>query len=339
VAEDNTDMRRYIASVLAPHYRLELAKDGQDALERLQACRPDLIVTDAMMPRMSGDDLLKAVRGMEAFRSLPVIFLTARAGSDARLETLQAGADDYVSKPFDEQELLARVQNLIRARLQEQELLELQKEKLARFLPSQLGELILSGTADEFLHGHRRDITVVFLDLRGFTAFSETAAPEDVMAVLREYQQAMGAIIAAHRATLERFTGDGMMIFLNDPVAIADHPVQAVRMAVAMRERVRALQVSWQRLGFDLGMGVGIATGHATLGVIGFEQRKDYAAIGPVTNLAARLCAEAARGQIVIPERLMDAVKCEFTCEPLGFLSLKGFRDPVSAYTVAGQRA
>ncbi|HZS12026.1 MAG TPA: ATP-binding protein [Nitrospirales bacterium] len=336
IAEDNPDMRRYVATVLSPHYRLVLAKDGVEAIERLQTSRPDLIITDAMMPRMSGDDLLKAVRSLDAVRSVPVIFLTARAGTDARLETLHAGADDYICKPFDERELLARVQNLIRTRLQEQALLSLQKEKLARFLPAQLGELILSGTADDFLNGHRREITVLFIDLRGFTSFSETAAPEDVMAVLRQYQHAMGEIVTSHQGTLERFAGDGMMIFLNDPVAIPDHPQRGVRMAVALRARIAALQSEWHRRGFQLGAGIGLATGHATIGVVGFDQRKDYAAIGPVTNLAARLCSEAAHGQIVISERLMALVKDEFICEVFGTLALKGFRDPVSAYSVLG---
>ncbi len=336
VADDNADMRTYLARMLRTYYRILLAKDGVEALELVRSNHPDLILTDAMMPRMSGYDLLKAVRDDQTLRMIPIIFLTARAGSDARVETLEAGADDYIAKPFDEQEVLARVGNLIRGRRQERELLALQKEKLARFLPSQLGDLILSGTAEDFLKGHRREVTVVFIDLRGFTAFAETAEPEDVIAVLREYQATMGPVITEHKGTVERFSGDAMMIFLNDPVPVQNHPEQAIRMALAMRNYVIKLQEQWMTRGFELGGGIGLATGNATLGVIGFEGRKDYAAIGTVTNLAARLCGEAQHGQILISDRLMELVKDVVCTEPVGTLNLKGFRRPVSVHNVTG---
>ena len=168
-----------------------------------------------------------------------MVFLTARAGTDARVESLEAGADDYLAKPFDEHELLARVGNLIRARAQERELVQLQKEKISRFLPSNLAEMILAGDREEFLKGHRTNITVVFIDLRGFTEFAESAAPEDLMAVLRDYQSQMGMIISEYGATLERFSGDALMVFLNDPLPMPNHIEQAVRMAIAMRSPCR----------------------------------------------------------------------------------------------------
>src|SRR5439155_1777009 len=266
VTEDNADMRAYVEGMLNGQYRIALAKDGAEGLEQAKALRPDLILTDAMMPRMSGYDLLKAVRSDETLRSIPVIFLTARAGTEARIESLDAGADDYLAKPFDENELLARVSNLIRARAQEKELIELQKEKIARFLPPHLAEMIISGKRDDFLKGHRSEISVLFIDLRGFTAFAETAEPEDLMALLRQYQTDMGRLISQYNGTLERFAGDSMMIFFNDPIPIPNHAEHAVRMALAMRDRMTELRAQWKHRGIDLGAGIGIAAGYATLG-------------------------------------------------------------------------
>lgn len=337
VADDNADMRAYLGRVLGRHYRVALAHDGLDALNQAKSLRPDLILTDMMMPRMSGPDLLNAVRADSALRSTPVVFLTARAATEARVESLQAGADDYIAKPFDENELLARVGNLIRVRAQERQLAQLQKEKMARFLPSHLADMILADR-EEFLKGHRTEITVVFIDLRGFTAFAEIAAPEEVMAVLREYQTEMGRLVSDHDGTLERFSGDAMMIFFNDPLPVPNHAEQAARLAIAMRQRVAELQARWRKRGFDLGAGIGIATGYATLGAIGFEGRQDYAAIGPVTNLAARLCGEARNGQVLTTGRFLELVERLTVAEPIGDLVLKGFQRPVSVYNVTGLR-
>ena len=334
VADDNADMRTYLHRVLARPYRVILANDGADALEKIRLNRPELVLTDAMMPRMSGYDLLKAIRADSTLRSIPVVFLTARAGTDARVESLEAGADDYLAKPFDEHELLARVGNLIHARAQERELVQLQKEKISRFLPSNLAEMILAGDREEFLKGHRTNITVVFIDLRGFTEFAESAAPEDLMAVLREYQSQMGAIVSEYGATLERFSGDALMAFLNDPVPKPNHIEQGVRMAIAMRYRVVDLCREWNKRGIGLGAGIGIATGYASLGVVGFEGRKDYAAIGPVTNLAARLCSKADHGQILISERVWQSVNNDFRGKHIGDLTLKGFHKPIATYSL-----
>jgi signal transduction histidine kinase/class 3 adenylate cyclase len=338
VADDNADMRSYMERVLSSQYRIALARDGAEALEQARTLRPDLILTDVMMPRMSGPALLKAVREEQALRLTPVIFITARAGTEARIESLDAGADDYLAKPFDENELLARVNNLIRARQQQQELAQLQKEKMARFLPSHVADIIISAEREDFLKGHRTEITVLFVDLRGFTAFSESADPEDVMTVLRDYQAEIGPLITRYSGTLERFTGDGMMIFFNDPLPVPNHAEQAVRMAIAMHGRIADLQVQWRRREIALGLGIGISTGYATLGAIGFEGRKDYAAIGPVTNLAARLCQEAKDGQILVSGRFLKLVEALVSAESLGDLTLKGFRRPVSIYNITGVR-
>src|SRR2546428_483339 len=192
--------------------------------------------------------------------------------------------------------------------------------------------MIVGGGAEDPLKGHRREVTVVFLDLRGFTSFAETSEPEEVMGVLREYHAEMGHLVLEHEGTLERFTGDGMMIFFNDPVPVPDAPQRAVRMAVAMRERVEELLVKWRKRGYDLDFGVGVAQGYATIGAIGFEGRLDYGAIGTVTNLAARLCGEAQPGQILISQRVLAKADALVEAEPVGDLHLKGFLKPVPAF-------
>jgi adenylate cyclase len=209
-----------------------------------------------------------------------------------------------------------------------------QREELARYLPSTVAEMISSPEGEALLAGHRQEVTAVFADLRGFTNFAESAEPEEMFDVLREYHREMGAIIVAHRATLEHFAGDGMMIFLNDPEPVPDHPAEGVRMAVEMRDRFAGLAERWRRAGFDLGLGIGISVGYATLGRIGFEGHYGYAILGSVANLAARLCAVAEPGQIVLSERLYARVEQIVTASSLGQLELKGFRRPVAAYAL-----
>jgi GAF domain-containing protein len=208
--------------------------------------------------------------------------------------------------------------------------------RLKRFFSPKLAELIVAGGTQDPLRTHREHITVVFLDLRGFTAFAEMADPEEIMAVLREYHGEMGRLILAHEGTLERFTGDGMMVFFNDPVPVENPAEAAVRMAVAMRERVAELIEGWRRRGYELGLGIGIADGYATIGAIGFEGRWDYGAIGTVTNLAARLCSEAKPGQILVSRRLLGPVEDLVRAEPMGDLTLKGFLKSVAAFNIVG---
>jgi class 3 adenylate cyclase len=206
--------------------------------------------------------------------------------------------------------------------------------RLKRFFSPQLAELIVSGGAEDPLRTHRREIAVVFLDLRGFTAFAEAAEPEDVMSVLREYHTEMGKLILEHEGTLERFTGDGMMVFFNDPVQVPNPAERAIRMAHAMRGRVEELTIKWRKLGYEIGFGVGIAQGYATIGGIGFEGRWDYGAIGTVTNLASRLCGEAKPGQILVPQRLVRMMEELVEVEPVGELILKGFQRTVAAHNI-----
>ena len=334
VVDDNADMRGYVERILRKKYRIVLAKDGAEAFEQARRLRPELIVTDVMMPKMSGHDLLQAVRADKGLRSIPVIFLTARAGTEARIESLDAGADDYLSKPFDELELLARAGNLIRTRAQERELAQLQKEKIARFLPRNLADMIISGEHEDFLKGHRREITVLFIDLRGFTAFVEKTDPEEVMTILRDYQTVMGHLVSEYGGTLERFVGDAVMVYFNDPLPCPNHAQQAVKMAIAMRQAINSLQEEWKKRGIQLGAGIGIATGYATIGAVGFEDRLEYSAIGPVSNLAARLSSEAQHGQILVSDRVLLLVKELIKAEPIGELALKGIQRPVAVSQV-----
>jgi class 3 adenylate cyclase len=210
--------------------------------------------------------------------------------------------------------------------------------RLKRFFSPQLAELIIRGGADDPLKTHRREVTVVFLDLRGFTPFAETSEPEEVMGVLREYHAEMGKLILAHEGTLERFTGDGMMIFFNDPLPVPDAGARAARMAVAMRDRAAELAARWHRSGYELDLGIGVAKGFATIGAIGFEGRWDYGAIGTVTNLAARLCAEAKPGQILISPRLLPEVEQILEVEEVGPLAVKGMARPVRALNIVRLR-
>ncbi|MGH7802758.1 MAG: adenylate/guanylate cyclase domain-containing protein [Candidatus Binatia bacterium] len=211
--------------------------------------------------------------------------------------------------------------------------------RLKRFFSPQLAELIVTGGAGDPLATHRRDVTVVFLDLRGFTAFAEQNEPEEVMRVLREYHAEMGRLILEHEGTLERFTGDGMMIFFNDPMPIPDPSKRAVRMAIAMREAVAPMVARWKKRGHDLDLGIGIAQGYATIGAIGFEGRWDYGAIGTVTNLAARLCSEAKPSQILVSPRVASDTEDLVETEAVGSLTLRGLAKPVATFNVLGLKA
>jgi len=370
IADDNPENLDIFQTRLAVHgYEILTATDGEQALAIAREKQPDLILLDVMMPKMDGIEVCRRLKADPSFPFVPIIMITAKAGSQDVVAGLEAGADEYLTKPVDHTALVARVKSMVRIKalhdsVQEQAAqLEAQTVQLAewnrtleqrvqeqvaqlerlgrlkRFFSPQLAELIVAGGAEDPLKSHRREVTVAFLDLRGFTAFAETSEPEEVMGVLREYHAEMGKLILAYEGTLERFTGDGMMIFFNDPVPTPNPAERAIRMALAMRDRVAELIVKWRKRGYELDFGVGIAQGYATIGAIGFEGRWDYGAIGTVTNLAARLCGEAKPGQILIPQRLLGTVEALIEVEPVGELTLKGFQRPVTTYNVLRQKA
>ena len=351
VVDDTPSNVKLLADILQVRgYAVITAATGAEALARTEREAPDLVLLDVMMPGMSGYDVCRKMRENPATAMLPVIMVTALDPTQERVKGIEAGADDFLSKPIHQPEILARVRSLLRIKALHDELTELNRtlearvreqvgqlerlSRLKRFFSPALAEAIVGGGADDPLKSHRREIVVAFLDLRGFTAFAETAEPEEVMSVLREYHAAMGEAILRHEGTLERFTGDGMMIFFNDPVEIPNPAERAVRMAVAMRDRVAHLATGWRKRGWDLALGVGIAQGYATIGAIGFEGRWDYGAIGTVTNLAARLCGEAKGGQILVSSRVAAAVEGLIQAEELGALALKGLARPVPAFSV-----
>jgi adenylate cyclase len=346
----------------AQGYEVLTATDGEAALATAREAQPDLILLDVLMPKVDGLEVCRRLRSDPSFPFTPIIMVTAKADPKDVVAGLEAGGDEYLTKPVDQTALVARVKSMLRikalhdsvealaAQLAEwNRTLEARVEaqvaqldrlgRLRRFFSPQLAELIVDGGAGDPLQTHRREVAVVFLDLRGFTAFAETAEPEEVMGVLREYHAEMGALILAHEGTLERFAGDGMMVFFNDPVPVPDAAERAVRMALTMRDRVGELGVRWRKRGHDLDIGVGIAQGFATIGAIGFEGRLDYGAVGTVTNLAARLCSEAKPGQILVSQRLRGAVEALAETEPVGELSLKGFSKPVPAFNVVSLKA
>lgn len=350
---------RLLDAVLSPRgYRVLTAASGEDALAMLPDSGTDLVLLDIVMPGIDGYETCRRIRRTPGLEFLPVVMITA-SGDQEKIRAIEAGADDFVNKPFDQGELLARVANLARIKRyqdtverQAAELAEWNAElearvraqvdelqrvnRLRRFLPPQLVDLVIDSGDEGFLGSHRREIVVVFCDLRGFTSFAEASEPEEVMGVLAEYHAALGELIDRFEGTLERFTGDGLMVFFNDPLPCDDPAGRAVAMAVGMRDRVDELAEGWSRRGHDLGFGIGIAQGYATLGRIGFEGRFDYAAIGSVTNLAARLCAAAAAGQILVAQRVFTATEGLASGEPVGELDLKGFSRPVRTFAVTG---
>ena len=355
VADDSAVNRKLLVQLLG---RLGLqsieVEDGAAALAVLHAEGPagiDVVLLDVVMPELDGYETLAAIKADETLRDLPVIMVSGIDELDSVVRCIEMGATDYLSKPLNPQILGARINASLAAKrlrdidkeyLERQTALtatiERQREELSRFLSPQVAALVSSPQGEQLLAGHRRQITAVFCDLRGFTAFAETAEPEELFGVLRDYHEAMGALIVEHGGTLEHFAGDGIMTFFNDPVLQPDHVERAVRMAVAMRERFADLAVRWRKLGYELAFGVGIAVGYATLGRIGFDGRYDYGAIGNAVFLASRLSSDAKGGQILLSQRAFAAVEEVVEAESVGELALKGFSRPVPALNVVALR-
>jgi adenylate cyclase len=322
------------------------AENGLEALDVL-AAHPgavDVVLLDVLMPELDGYETLAAMKGTEATRHIPVLVVSSVEELDSVVRCIELGASDYLPKPINASILAARINaSLAAKRLHDVEqalnrTIQRQKEELSRFLSPQVAALVSSPDGEGLLAGHRREITVAFCDLRGFTAFAERADPEELMTLLSQYHRMMGEAITEHEGTLEHFAGDGVMVFFNDPVPQDDHVERGVRMAVSMRDRFAELAELWRDRGYELGFGVGIAVGQATLGRIGFDGRHDYGAIGNVTILASRLSSQAQAGQILLSPRAQAMLEQLIDSEPVGELTLKGLTQPVLASNVVGIR-
>jgi class 3 adenylate cyclase/AmiR/NasT family two-component response regulator len=362
VVDDNPNNVDILKTRLESHgYEVITAADGTSGLARATDDAPDLILLDVMMPGIDGLEVCRRLKADRSGPFTPIIMITARAEAKDVIAGLEAGADEYLAKPVDHAALVARVASMLRIK-KLQETVERQRAEIARwneqlrhkvddqvaeldrlgrlkgFFSPQLAEAIVSAGADELLRPHRREVTVVYLDLRGFTTFTESAEPEEVMALLAQYHALAGKLITHRQGTIEHFAGDGIMVLFNDPLPLPDATHEALRMVVAMREQFAALRAEWRRRGYDLDLGSALAVGYATLGTVGFEGRRDYAVIGTVANLVARLCAEAKGGQILTDRRSLARIEDVSLVEPRGMLTLKGFARPVEVFNIVGLR-
>jgi adenylate cyclase len=353
----NIDISR--TRLMAHGYTTTTAADGEEALSSAREHRPDLILLDVMMPKLDGIEVTRRLKGDPLIPFIPIILVTARTDVKDVVTGLDAGADDYLTKPFDHAALLARVRSMLRIKslhdtveAQREELAALNADleqrvaeqvseierigRLRRFLAPQLAEMIVASGDESVFESHRREIVVLFCDLRGFTGFSETTEPEEVMAVLQSYHDAVGPLIHRHEGTLMHFMGDGLMVIFNDPMPCPDPAARGVRLAVEMQNAIASVATEWRRRGHQIGFGVGIAQGYATLGRVGFRDRMEYTAMGTVTNLASRLCEAARDGQILISQRVAAAVDQVVRLEQISDVSLKGLTRPGAVHQVVG---
>jgi class 3 adenylate cyclase len=355
VVDDQRANVEMMAEILRTRgYTVSTAANGAEALERVREARPDVVVSDILMPQLDGYALCRRLRASAETALLPVILVTSIEAQDERVRGLEAGADDFLSRPINWEELFARVRSLLRVKALQDELKELNAQleervrehvkqlerlsRLKRFFSRPVAEAIVAG-GEEMLRPHRREITAVFLDLRGFTAFTDRADPDEVMELLRDYHVTLGKTVDQFGGTLEHFAGDGIMIFFSDPLPVDRPAERAVRMALALQEAFTPISSAWARIGHDVGLGIGIAQGEATLGVIGSEQRWEYAAIGNVPNLSARLCGVAQAGEIILDAQTEHDVAHLAETEQVGPLTLRGFAHPIAAFRLRALKA
>jgi class 3 adenylate cyclase len=354
VVDDQRTNAELVAGLLRNlGYEVELAFNGGEALDRVREGATDLVISDIMMPGMDGYDLCRRIRGDAKTALLPLVLVTSLDPQIERVKGIEAGADDFLSRPVNWAELFARVKRLLRVKALQDEIQALNRDleqrvreqvaqlerlgRLKRFFSRQVAEAIVAG-GEDILKLHRREITAVFLDLRGFTAFTDRSDPEELVELLRTYHATLGRMVEEHGGTLEHFAGDGVMIFFNDPFPVDRPAEQAVRMSYALQQAFAPIARSWKKQGHPVGLGIGIAQGEATLGVIGFEQRWEYAAIGNVPNLAARLCGEARAGEILVDAQTEREIAHISETEPIGPLALRGFQQAVPAFKLKALR-
>jgi DNA-binding response OmpR family regulator len=361
VVDDVRENVRLLEAVLEAHgYEVVSATDGHAALELAVSAKPDLVLLDVLMPQPDGYTVCRMLREQDETAVLPVIMLTASEGAE-KTRSIEAGADDFITKPFNRDELLTRIRSLLRIKRyhdtiksQAAELRDLNRtlekrvrtqleqlerlQRLRRFLSPQLAEAIVSSGDESILRSHRRQVAMIFVDLRGWTTFVDAVEPEELMRVLREFHDTIGGLVRRFDATVGFIEGDGVQLFFNDPIEVPDAALRAIRLGCTLRHEMAELTARWQKRGYDLDFGAGMALGYATCGEVGFEERSDYAAVGAVTNLASRLADEAAAGQILITQRLYAEVGDDVEVQSMGEFRLKGFQRPVAAFDVLGIR-
>ena len=361
VVDDVRENVRLLEAVLEAHgYEVVSATDGHAALELAVSAKPDLVLLDVLMPQPDGYTVCRMLREQDETAVLPVIMLTASEGAE-KTRSIEAGADDFITKPFNRDELLTRIRSLLRIKRyhdtiksQAAELRDLNRtlekrvrtqleqlerlQRLRRFLSPQLADAIVSSGDESILRSHRRQVAMIFVDLRGWTNFVDAVEPEELMRVLREFHDTIGGLVRRFDATVGFIEGDGVQLFFNDPIEVPDAALRAIRLGCTLRHEMAELTARWQKRGYDLDFGAGMALGYATCGEVGFEERSDYAAVGAVTNLASRLADEAAAGQILITQRLYAEVGDDVEVQSMGEFRLKGFQRPVAAFDVLGIR-
>jgi class 3 adenylate cyclase len=361
VVDDIPENVRLLEAVLVSRgYDVVSATNGTVALELVHSEEPDLVLLDVVMPELDGYAVCRRLRADDETAVLPVIMVTSSIGPE-KTKAIEAGADDFIPKPFNHEELLVRVRSLLRIKryhdtIREQavELRELNRtleervstqveelerlRRLRRFLSPQLADAIVSSGDESILRTHRREVAMLFCDLRGYTSFADAVEPEELIGVLAQFHAAVGRLVTRFDATVGFLAGDCVQVFFNDPVEVRDPALRAVQMSCALRDEMDQLVARWRKRGYDLDFGIGVAFGYATCGEVGFEGRSDYAALGTVTNLAARLSDEATRGQVLIPQRLYAEVEDDIDVEPAGDYALKGFPKRVPAFNVLGVR-
>ncbi len=358
IVDDHEHNRDILATQLATQdYELFEAVDGEEALAAARAQLPDLILLDVMMPKLDGVEVCRQLKSDPSLPFMPIILVTAKSDTSDVIVGLEAGAIEYLIKPIDPMALVARVKSVLKikelhdqvqaqaaelaawGRTLEQrvasQLSEIERiGRLKQFLPPQVANLVISSGDERLLESHRAAITVVSCDLRSFTSFAEIAEPEELVNLLQEYHSTLGTVIDEYEGTVERFAGDGLLVIFNDPMPCPEPSVRAVQMAVQMRDEIAKLDRKWRSHGHELGFGIGIAHGFATLGCIGYKGRFQYSATGTVANLACRLCDAARNTQILVDAKVHTAVEAMAEMEPAVELSLKGFHQPVKAFNV-----
>jgi len=361
VVDDVPENVRLLDAVLSSQgYEILQATDGRTALELASTAEPDLVLLDVLMPGIDGYEVCRRLREREETAVLPVIMLTASDGQE-KTKAIEAGADDFIPKPFDRDELFTRIRSLLRIKryhdtikaqatqlrdlnrtLEERvqtQVEELERlRRLRRFLSPQLADALVCSGDESILSSHRRQVAMFFADLRGWTSFVDAVEPEELMRVLGEFHDTIGVLVREFDATVGFIEGDGVQLFFNDPIEVPDAALRAVRLGCALRTTMAELTPVWQRRGYDLDFGAGIALGYATCGEVGFDGRSDYAAIGAVTNLASRLADEATGGQILVEQRLYAEVADDVDAVAVGEVTLKGFSRPIAAFDVIAVR-